>query len=176
MLKEEVIIHVATKYHLAGILEIYNDAILNTTAVYDYKPHTLEMHTQWFREQQKNNFPVFVALLDDKVVGFASYGKFRMKQGYKYTVEHSVYIHPDFRNRGIGKKLLAQIIEAARQNNIHCLIGGVDASNTGSIKFHKDFNFKEAGYLHQVAYKFGKWLDLKFLELILETPAKPNEE
>ncbi|MDZ4846354.1 MAG: GNAT family N-acetyltransferase [Chitinophagales bacterium] len=172
----EFFIRQATETDLPGILEIYNDAILNTTAVYDYKPHTLEMRAQWFREQQKNNFPVFVALLHDKVVGFASYGKFRMKQGYKYTVEHSVYIHPDFRNQGIGKKLLARIIEAARANNMHCLLGGVDANNTGSIKFHEHFHFKEAGHLHQVSYKFGKWLDLKFLELILDTPAKPSED
>lgn len=175
-MSEEVILRPATEADLPEILEIYNDAILHTTAVYDYKPHTLEMRAQWLREQQKNNFPVFAALLNERVVGFASYGKFRMKQGYKYTVEHSVYIHPDFRKRGIGKKLLAQIIEAACENNMHSLIGGIDASNTESIKFHEQFHFKEAGHLHQVAYKFGRWLDLKFMELILKTPEKPNEQ
>lgn len=166
----------ATEADLPGILEIYNDAILHTTAVYDYKPHTLEMRQHWLREQQKKNFPVFVALLDNKVVGFASYGKFRMKQGYKYTVEHSVYIHPGFRKRGIGKMLLAKIISAARENNMHSIIGGIDASNAESIKFHEQFHFKEAGHLHQVAYKFGRWLDLKFMELVLDTPAHPVEE
>lgn len=170
-----VIIRPATETDLPGILEIYNDAILNTTSVYDYKPHTLEMRTRWFSEQEKNDFPVFIAQLDGRVAGFASYGRFRMKAGYKYTVEHSVYIHPDFRNRGIGKMLLAKIIETARQKNMHSLIGGVDAENAVSIKLHEHFKFKVAGHLHEVAYKFNRWLDLVFLELTLDTPGKPEE-
>lgn len=173
---EKIIIRPATETDLPGILEIYNDAILHTVAVYDYTPHSLEMRQQWFREQQDNDFPVFVALLSDKIAGFASYGKFRMKQGYKYTVEHSVYIHPDYRRRGIGNKLLQQIIEAAQAKGVHCLIGGIDASNTESIRFHEKFQFKEKGHLHQVAYKFGRWLDLKFMELILDSPAHPSED
>lgn len=172
----QLFIRHAVEADLPGILEIYNDAIAHTTAVYDYQPHTLEMRAQWLKEQQKNNFPVFVALLGGKVAGFATYGKFRLKQGYKYTVEHSVYIHPDYRKQGIGKNLLAHIIDAARSNNMHCIIGGIDASNTESIRFHEQFHFKEAGHLHQVAYKFGRWLDLKLMELILQTPSHPVED
>src|SRR5215216_3382213 len=106
-MSKQPLIRPAAESDLPGILEIYNDAILHTTAVYDYQPHTLEMRTQWFREQEKNDFPVFIAQTDGRIAGFASYGKFRMKAAYKYTVEHSVYIHPDFRKRGLGKMLLA---------------------------------------------------------------------
>lgn len=173
---ESIIIRPALESDLSGILEIYNDAILHTTAVYDYNPHTLEMRKQWFQEQQKNDFPVFIAQIENTVAGFASYGKFRMKAAYKYTVEHSVYIHPDFRKKGIGKMLLEKIISAAREQNMHSLIGGIDADNIVSLRLHERFGFKEVGHLHQTAYKFNRWLDLKFMELILETPAHPNEQ
>lgn len=174
-MSSEVIIRTATEADLPGILDIYNDAILHTTSVYDYKPHTLDMRTQWFIEQKKNDFPVFIAQLDGKIAGFASYGKFRLKAGYKYTAEHSVYIHPGFRKRGIGKLLLAKIIETAGEKGIHSLVGGVDAENLASIRLHEYFNFKVAGHLHEVAFKFGRWLDLIFLELTLDTPENPED-
>ena len=172
---EHLSIRSATEKDLESILEIYNDAILNTTSVYNYKPHTIEMRKKWFAEKQVAGHPVLVATIGDKIVGFVSYGPFRAWAAYKYTVEHSVYVHPDFRKRGIAGELLEIIIETARQNNVHAIIAGVDSNNGISIQLHKRFKFVEVGHFKQVGYKFGKWLDLIFMELLLDTPENPTE-
>ena len=171
----ETIIRHAGEKDLEGILEIYNDAIMNTTAVYDYKPHTIEMRKKWFEEKLKSSIPVFVAEQNHRVAGFASYGAFRAWAAYKYSIEHSVYVHPDCRQQGIAKKLLHQLIEAAKQKEVHTIIAGIDANNKVSIHLHKKFGFIETGHFKQVGYKFGNWLDLVFLQLIMETPRQPNE-
>src|SRR5665213_1198715 len=134
---EHVSIRPATEHDLESILEIYNDAILNTTAVYDYKPHTIEMRKRWFAEKQVAKHPVLVAIVGDKVAGFVSYGYYRAWAAYKYSVEHSVYVHPNFRKRGIAKKLLEVIIEVAKENDVHAIIAGIDADNAISIQLHK---------------------------------------
>ena len=172
---EEVIIEPATRKHLHGILEIYNDAILNTTAIYNYLVYTETDITKWFADKEENKHPVYVAIVNNKVAGFSSYGHFRTRPAYKYSVEHSVYVHPDFRQRGIAKLLLSKIIEAAKNNNIHALVAGIDADNTVSIELHKKFRFEIVGNIKQVGYKFGKWLDLTFMELLLDTPKNPEE-
>jgi L-amino acid N-acyltransferase len=168
-------IRAAEERDLAAILEIYNYAIVHTTSVYSYTPHTLEMRTKWFREKQAANHPVLVAETNTIITGFISYGPFRVWPGYKYTVEHSVHVHKDYRRQGIASMLLEKMIDIAKQNGVHAIIGGVDAANETSIKLHEQFNFKEAGCLKQVGYKFNQWLDLKFMELLLETPANPTE-
>lgn len=170
---DDIIIIPATEYHLPGILEIYNDAILNTTSIYNYEPFTFEEIEQWFTDKKMSNHPVLVTEIGDRVAGFTTYGAFRIRPAYKYSVEHSVYVHPEFRRRGIAKKLLARIIEVAGQNNFHALIAGIDADNKVSIDLHTQFNFEEAGTIKQVGYKFGRWLDLTFMELILDTPEEP---
>ena len=157
----------ATIEDLPSILEIYNDAILNTTAVYDYKPHTLEMRKQWFDAKQQQGFPVFVAEEDGEIVGFSSIGPFRAWEAYKYSVENSIYVKEGCRGKGIGKLLLKPLIEAARQLNLHTIIAGIDATNEVSIKLHAQFGFEEVAYFKQVGYKFGRWLDLKFMQLIV---------
>jgi len=157
----------ATIEDLPSILEIYNDAILNTTAVYDYKPHTLEMRKQWFDAKQQQGFPVFVAEEDGVVVGFSSIGPFRAWEAYKYSVENSIYVKEGCRGKGIGKLLLKPLIEAARQLNLHTIIAGIDATNEVSIKLHAQFGFEEVAYFKQVGYKFDRWLDLKFMQLIV---------
>lgn len=172
---ENVLMRNATENDLPGILEIYNDAILNTTAIYNYLPYTTHDINNWYADKLKNKHPVLVAIVDNKVAGFASYGHFRVRPAYKYSVEHSVYVHPSFRKRGIAKKLLKEIIEAARQNNYHAIVAGIDADNKISIELHKQFNFVEVGNIKQVGYKFGKWLDLTFMELLLDTPHEPVE-
>jgi L-amino acid N-acyltransferase len=176
MITDSVAIRLADENDLESILEIYNDAILNTTAVYQYKIHTLEMRKKWFADKQEARHPVFVATINNKVAGFVTYGNFRAWPAYKYTVEHSVYVHPGFRQRGVAKKLLAIIIETAKQNDIHALVAGIDADNTISIQLHKQFNFKEVGKIKEAGYKFGKWLDLTFMQLLLNTPAHPVED
>jgi len=166
----------ALEQDLEAMLEIYNDVIVNTTAVYDYQPHTLEMRRQWFRIKQAQGFPVFIAEDDGKVVGFSSIGPFRAWAAYKYSVENSVYVAADQRGKGIGKLLIAPLIEAAEQLNMHTIIAGIDATNEASITLHRNFGFKEVAHFKQVGYKFGRWLDLTFMQLLLKTPEQPVEE
>lgn len=166
----------ALEQDLEAMLEIYNDVIVNTTAVYDYQPHTLEMRRQWFRIKEAQGFPVFVAAEDGKVVGFSSIGPFRAWAAYKYSVENSVYVAADQRGKGIGKLLIAPLIDASVQLNMHTIIAGIDATNEASIMLHRSFGFKEVAHFKQVGYKFGRWLDLTFMQLLLKTPEQPVEE
>lgn len=170
-----ITIRPAEEKDIAPMLEIYNYAILHTTSVYSYTAHTMEMRRKWFEEKKASNHPVLVAEIDNKVAGFISYGPFRSWPGYRYTVEHSVHVHKDFRRQGIASLLLEKMIEIAKQNGVHAIIGGVDAANDASIKLHEQFNFKQVGHLKEVGYKFNQWLDLVFVELVLDTPEKPVE-
>ena len=150
------------------MLDVYNEAILNTTAVYQEETHRLSMRKHWFEEKQRAGLPVFVAYLNEDFVGFSSYGPFRNWPGYRFTVEHSVYVAAGFRGLGIGKKLVKAVIEHARQKGMHVIIAGIDAAGEASIGLHLSLGFKEVAYFKEVGFKFGRWLDLKFLELILE--------
>jgi phosphinothricin acetyltransferase len=170
-----MVIRSATSSDLPAILDIYNDAIINTTAVYDYKPHTLEMRQKWFDDKMEKGIPVYVADINDAVVGFTSYGPFRAWPAYKYSVEHSVYVHTAFRNQGIARKLLIELIEAVKTKNVHTMIAGIDGDNAASIHLHKQLGFDDAGYFREVGYKFGKWLNLRFLQLILNNNLHPTE-
>jgi L-amino acid N-acyltransferase len=178
-----ILIRPAEERDLAEILEIYNHSILNTASVYSYKPHTMEMRKKWFEDRRAANQPVFVAETapqppkrgKKEIAGFVSYGPFRIWPAYKYTVEHSVHVHVDYRRQGVAKLLLAKIIESAKINEMHAIIGGIDAANTASIHLHEQFNFKEVAHFKEVGYKFNTWRDLKFYELVLETPAHPIE-
>ncbi|HWB25804.1 MAG TPA: GNAT family N-acetyltransferase [Chitinophagaceae bacterium] len=152
---------------LPVLLDIYNDIVLNTTAVYDYEPHTLEMRRQWFETKQLQGFPVFVAEEEGKIVGFSSIGPFRAWAAYKYSVENSVYVRSAARGRGIGKVLIPPLIEASKKLGMRTIIAGVDATNEVSLKLHKGFGFEEVAHFKQVGYKFNRWLDLKFLQLML---------
>lgn len=157
----------ATEKDLQQILDIYNDAIINTTAVFHYDVQTLESRKEWFAQKQKDGFPVFVAVEDDVVVGFSTFGQFRAWQGYKYSVEHSIYVEKNQRGKGIGKMLLQPLIDEAKKMNMHTIIAGIDADNKISIAFHKQFGFEEVGYIKEVGWKFERWLDLIFMQLIL---------
>ncbi len=158
----------ATEQDLQAMLDVYNDAILNTTAVYQEETHSLPMRRRWFEEKQQADLPVFAAFLNGAFAGFSSYGPFRNWPGYRFTVEHSVYVAAGFRGRGIGKKLMKAVIEHARQKGMHAIIAGVDAEAEASIGLHLSLGFKEVAYFKEVGFKFGRWLDLKFLELILD--------
>jgi phosphinothricin acetyltransferase len=128
----------------------------------------------WFDAKKRGNFPV-IGLVDDQhhLLGFASYGTFRSWPAYKYSVEHSVYVAAKCRGQGFGKILLRQIIEAAREQEYHVLIGAIDSQNAVSVQLHKAFGFEHAGRIKQAGFKFGRWLDLDFYQLILATPAQP---
>ncbi len=157
----------ATADDLPSILEIVNYEIAHSTSIYDEEPRTLEMQLNWFEEKKQQNFPVFVALLDEKVIGFATYGTFRAKSGFRFTVEHSVYVNMEFSGRGIGKQLLETLITFAKAKNLHRMIGCIDAENQSSIAFHEKFGFKKSGILKETGFKFNRWLDLQFMVLDL---------
>jgi L-amino acid N-acyltransferase YncA len=161
--------------HAAPILEILNEAIANTTALYEYQPRTLESIRSWFADKAAGRFPVIGAAEGGTLLGFATYGTFRARAAYKYTVEHSVYVHTDHRGRGIGKALMHELIAVARQQQYHVLVGGIDIANGVSVAMHERLGFTHAGTIRQAAYKFGRWLDLGFYQLILETPESPAD-
>jgi phosphinothricin acetyltransferase len=166
-----------TEKQLPEIMEIFNDAILNSTALYDYKPRTIEMMYIWFDQKQKGDYPVIGAFDQNNVLlGFMSYGKFRLQPAYKYTIEHSVYVRSDMRGQGIGKILLREIIKKAGEQGYHILVGAIDASNRGSIELHEKEGFTFCGLIKESGYKFGMWLDLAFYQLILNTPECPHED
>jgi L-amino acid N-acyltransferase len=176
MSNDNVLIRPAREADIAGILEIYNDAILHTTALYTYEPYTLPMMQQWFREKTARKLPVYIADVEGRVAGFASYGAFRPWPAYKYTVEHSIYIHPEFRGRGLSKELLRAIIDHATAGNLHTIVAGIDSQNIISIHLHRQFGFSETGLISQVGYKFGRWLDLQFMQLFLTNNIEPDEK
>ena len=165
----------ATEADLSAILAIYNHAIETTTAVFDYSPHTLQMRRQWFQAKRAANLPVVVAVDNNEVVGFATYGPFRAWPAYKYTVEHSVYVAAASRGRGAGRALVNEVISQARRSQMHNVIAGITTDNTPSLQLHRSLGFVDAGCIHQVGYKFGRWLDLTLMELLLETPRSPEE-
>ncbi len=154
---------------LPTILAIYNDAVLTTTASWDYEPSTLEQRTQWFHQHDEEGLPVLVAVnADGMVVGWGSLSKFREKIGYQFTVEHSVYVAADQRRQGVGRLLVLALIDAARDLGKHIIIGGLDATNEPSLKLHKALGFEEVARMKQVGYKFDRWLDLVFLQKTLD--------
>ena len=152
---------------LPAILTIYNDVIVNTTAVYDYKPHTLEMRTAWFNTKKEQGIPVFVAEENGEILGLSSFGPFRAWAAYQFTVENSIYVASDKRGKGLGKLLMPPIIDAAREMGMHTMVAGIDASNEASIGLHRRFGFEEVALFKQVGWKFEKWLDLCFMQLML---------
>ena len=161
------IIRKATVDDLPGILEIYNHAIINTTAVYSEEPHTLDMRLAWYNDRISNGFPVFVAEINGTIAGFSTFGHFRAWPCYRYTVEHSVYVHINHRGKGLSKLLIRPLIDRAREMRLHAMIAGIDGENEVSYRLHQSFNFVEVAHFKEVGFKFGRWLDLKFMELIL---------
>ena len=152
---------------LPQLLSIYNDIILHTTAVYDYEPHTLEMRKQWFEAKKQQGFPVYIAEENGRIFGFSSIGPFRAWTAYKYSVENSVYVAAEARGKGIGKLLIPPLIEATRKQGLHTIIASIDTSNEASLRLHKSFGFEEVAHFKEVGWKFDRWLDLKFLQLIV---------
>lgn len=158
------------------ILAIFNDAIVTSTVLYDYKPRTMEMMGAWFDAKEKGKYPVIGAVTPDgELMGFGSYGTFRAWPSYKYTVEHSLYVATKFRGQGLGKRLLQELIAAAQAQDYHTLIGVIDSSNEVSSGLHRKMGFSPAGTLRQAGFKFGRWLDVDFYQLILSTPHEPKD-
>jgi phosphinothricin acetyltransferase len=160
--------------HAAAILEIFNDAIVNSTALYEYEPRPPESMVGWFQAKEAGLFPVIGAVSEDgDLLGFASYGTFRAWPGFKYSVEHSVYVHWNHRCKGIGEALMNQLVARATEQQYHLMIGAIDLDNAGSIALHEKLGFQLAGTIRQAGFKFGRWLDFAFYQRILETPDHP---
>ncbi|MFO1401688.1 MAG: N-acetyltransferase family protein [Steroidobacteraceae bacterium] len=162
--------------HGAAILAILNEAILNSTALYEYRPRAPESMAGWFAAKSAGRYPV-IGLEDaaGELLGFASYGAFRPHAAYKYSVEHSVYVRADRRGQGIGRQLLQAVVDAAVAQGYHLLVGGIDATNRASIALHERLGFSHAGTIRQAGFKFGRWLDLAFYQLHLPTPKNPTD-
>ncbi len=149
---------------LAGLVAIYNDVLATSTAIFSHVPATLEERRQWWRARAAQGYPVLVARDARGVLGFASFGDFRAGPGYRFTVEHSVHVCAAGRGRGVGTMLMTALLARAAALGKHVMIGGVDADNTASIRFHERLGFEQAGRLREVGYKFERWLDLVFLQ------------
>jgi L-amino acid N-acyltransferase YncA len=154
----------AREEDLPGVLAIYNDVLLTSTAIYNDTPVTLDNRREWWQSRVQQQYPVLVAIDESGVVGFASFGDFRSWPGYRFTVEHSVHIRADRRGQGVGLALMQPLIARATVLGKHVMIGGVDAANTGSLRFHERLDFVQVAHLREVGFKFGRWLDLVFLQ------------
>jgi L-amino acid N-acyltransferase len=161
--------HIREAQHkdLEIILNIMNDAILNTTSIYDYEIRTDEFVINWFNKKRLDDMPVLVFEINNQAVAYGSYGIFRAWDAYKFSVEHSIYVHKNFQGQGIGKQLLIALIDKAKKNGYHTMIAGIDAANQKRCGFHKKFGFFEVGRFKEVGYKFDRWLDLVFMQLML---------
>jgi phosphinothricin acetyltransferase len=159
----------AIKSDLHGIVEIYNEVIANSTAIYTEHPVSLDYWAALLEARREQNYPVIVAASDNQVLGFTSFGDFRAWPCYRYTVEHAVHVRADQRGRGLGRRLLEALVPRAMALDKHVLIAGIDASNAISIKLHLRLGFEAVAHLREVGRKFDRWLDLVFMQRMLRT-------
>ena len=170
-----LVVRDASETDLGAILTIYNHAIETTTAVFSYAPHTMAMRQEWFADKCAKGYPVLVADRNGAVVGFATYGPFRAWPAYRYSVEHSVYVAEGVRRQGIARRLMEHLLDRARAQDFHVVIGGIVSENTASLELHAGLGFEKVAHFKQVGYKFGRWLDLTFMQVVLDTPGEPRE-
>lgn len=163
-----------TEEDLPAVLEIYNDAVARTTAIWNERLVDLENRRLWVADRARAGYPILVAVEGDTVLGYASFGDWRAFDGYRHTVEHSVYVRGDRRGAGIGRALMEALIQRARARGKHVMVAGIEAGNAASIRLHEALGFVQTGVMRQVGCKFGQWLDLAFLQLLLDdAPAPP---
>ena len=165
----------AEERDLDEVMEIYNDAVEHTTAIWNDSKVDLANRLNWLTDRRRAGYPVLVAVGEgDDIVGYASFGDWRAFDGYRHTVEHSVYVRADQRGGGIGKALMLALITRARAIGKHVMVAGIEAGNSGSIRLHEKLGFEQVGLLPEVGTKFGRWLDLAFLQLRLDQRAAPD--
>jgi L-amino acid N-acyltransferase len=152
---------------LPGLLAIYNEVIATSTAIYTEQPATLDDRVTWWNARIAQGYPVLVATDGTGVIGFASFGDFRAWPGYRFTVEHSVHVRADRRGGGVGTALMRVLLARATVLGKHVMIAGVDADNQASLQFHERLGFQRVAHFSQVGFKFGRWLDLVFLQRLL---------
>lgn len=160
-----LLIRRASARDIPAITQIYNESGVATTASYDIAPVSVSNRRLWFDSLVQANHPVLVAESDGEILGFANYGAFRPKAGYDRTVEHTVYVRQGSRAGGCGRMLMSALIDHARGQGVHVMIGMVDAENEASLAFHRRLGFVEVGRLPEVGRKFDRWLDLVIMAL-----------
>ncbi|MFD5600415.1 GNAT family N-acetyltransferase [Leucobacter sp. NPDC058333] len=170
----DVHIRAAESADLEMITAIHNDAVAHTTAIWNEETVDLADRKRWFADRATAGTPVLVAVDDSGVLGYATYAQWRPHSGYRHTVEHSVYVRSGERGRGVGRSLLESLIEHARAAGVHVMVAAVESSNLGSIVLHKRLDFLQVGRMPQVGAKFGRWLDLTLLQLILDDRPMPD--
>ncbi|WEK51633.1 MAG: GNAT family N-acetyltransferase [Candidatus Kaistia colombiensis] len=158
----------ATEADLPAILAIYNDAVVNTAAIWNDDLVDLDNRIAWFRARTGQGFPVLVAVEGEHVLGYASYGDFRAFQGYRFTVENSIYVAPSARGKGAGSALLSALVDAAKEQGKHVMVAGIEAGNAVSIRLHERQGFVETARMPELGFKFGRYLDLVFLQKKLD--------
>jgi L-amino acid N-acyltransferase YncA len=162
------------RHHASQILAIFNEAIANSTALWDYEPRTMSSMDAWFDAKERGGYPVVgVVDDDDRLLAFGSYGSFRAWPAYKYTVEHSLYVEKGSRRQGLGRHVLTRLVAEAQVQAYRTLIGGIECGNTASVELHKSLGFEMAGEIRDAGFKFGKWMNLAFYQLLLSGPANP---
>jgi phosphinothricin acetyltransferase len=150
-----------------AIMDIYNDAVLHSTATFDLDPWTWEEQQRWFQEHRPP-YAVFVARQGDTVAGWGSLSPFRPRPGYRFTAEDSIYVHKDFRGRGIGAALLELLVGAASRRQFHSVMALIDGDNAVSVHLHERFGFRQVGTFREVGFKFGRWLDVVHMQRMVE--------
>lgn len=150
------------------IVAILNYYIANSTALYDYELRTLEQQQAIFEEKLAKGFPIIVATIDDRAIGFGYYSEFRFREAYKFTVEHSVYVMPNEEGKGIGKAILQYLIDLAKKQKLHTMIAVIDYENQSSVAFHEQFGFTTVGIIKESGYKFERWLHSVIMQLMLK--------
>jgi L-amino acid N-acyltransferase YncA len=164
---EPKLINLTFEEHGQQIMEIFNEVISSSTALYEYQPRSMDTMKSWFETKSAGNFPIIGLIDQSNVLGFASYGTFRPQPAYQFTVEHSLYIHSDHRGFGYGKLLLEEIIKRARESQMRSTIGVIDAQNLVSIRLHEQLGFKQVGMIPEAGFKFDRWLDAAIFQLKL---------
>ncbi len=163
----EIKVRFAQISDLEAIREIWNYYIANTTVNFDYIPKEKDEVLDWFKNKQEMNYPVLVCEKDNQIMGYASFGSFRSWQGYLFSVEHGIYIKPGMGGNGYGKLLFTRLLEEAKNQQKHSMIGAISSDNIESLDFHKKMGFREVAHLKEIGYKFDKWLDCTFVQLII---------
>jgi len=165
-MERPILVRNAREGDLPGILEIYNDSVLTSTATFELKTQTVKSQLEWFQNHGKS-YPPIVAVASAKVLGYCSISQFQKTNGYYKTVELSVYVEKNSRRKGIATRLVGEIIERARVLGYHAIISSIANSNKPSVRLHKNFGFRRVGCLREVGFKFSKWQDTTYYELIL---------
>ncbi|WP_336220334.1 GNAT family N-acetyltransferase [Citrobacter amalonaticus] len=167
-------IRFATKEDCAAIAEIYNHAVVHTAAIWNDQTVDTDNRIAWYEARQSLGYPVLVSVEGDVVTGYASFGDWRNFDGFRHTVEHSVYVHPAHQGKGLGRQLLSRLIEQARACGKHVMVAGIESQNHASLHLHDTLGFKTTAQMPQVGTKFGRWLDLTFMQLQLDDRQQPD--